>query len=139
MKTVILSWLQNDGSRGFSVDQLKGNNFRRCYYFIYSRVTILTQFTSGREKERGTRKVVSIYHQLPDIEDGSNAMRLVKGVWKKLPQLGIEPQTSHFLGECANQTALSTLPYTSFHTQPHSIRTTPGIFNVRQEPLSFNC
>ena len=26
MKTVILSWLQNDGTRGFSVDQLKGNN-----------------------------------------------------------------------------------------------------------------
>ena len=37
------------------------------------------------------------------IKDGSNAMRLVKGVWKKLPQLGIEPQTSHFLGECANR------------------------------------
>ena len=24
MKAVILSWLQNDGTRGFSVDQLKG-------------------------------------------------------------------------------------------------------------------
>ena len=31
------------------------------------------------------------------IKDGSNAMRLVKGVWKKRqPQLGIKPQTSHF-------------------------------------------
>ena len=27
MKTVILSWLQNGGSREFSVDKLKGNNF----------------------------------------------------------------------------------------------------------------
>ena len=26
IKTAILSWLQNDGSRGFSIDQLKGNN-----------------------------------------------------------------------------------------------------------------
>ena len=24
MKTEVLSWLQNDGSRGYSVDQLKG-------------------------------------------------------------------------------------------------------------------
>ena len=43
-------------------------------------------------------------------------MRLVKGVWKKMPQLGIKPQTSHFPGKCANRyttvTALSTLPYT---------------------------
>ena len=31
---------------------------------------------------------------LINIKDGSNAMRLVKGLWKKLPQLGIEPQTS---------------------------------------------
>ena len=28
LKTAILSWLQNDGSRGFSVDQFKGNNLR---------------------------------------------------------------------------------------------------------------
>ena len=42
--------------------------------------------------------------------NGSNAMRLVKEVWKKLPQLGIEPQTSRFPGECANcYTTVSTL------------------------------
>ena len=27
VKSVILSWLQNDGTWGFSVDQLKGNHF----------------------------------------------------------------------------------------------------------------
>ena len=27
MKTAILSWLQNDGSRELLVDRLKGNNF----------------------------------------------------------------------------------------------------------------
>ena len=35
VKTAILSWVQNDGSRGFSVDQLKENNFdnisTRCF------------------------------------------------------------------------------------------------------------
>ena len=33
---------------------------------------------------------------LINIIDGSNAMRLVKGVWKKMPQLKIESQTPCF-------------------------------------------
>ena len=45
-------------------------------------------------------------------------MRLVRGVWKKtLLQLGIEPQTSHFPGECANSLY-----------KPHSIRTILNIY-----------
>ena len=41
------------------------------------------------------------------IKDGSNAMRLVEGVWKKRQsQLGIKPQTSHFPDKCATITPL---------------------------------
>ena len=31
MKTVILSWFQNNASTGFTVDQLKGNNFHQPF------------------------------------------------------------------------------------------------------------
>ena len=32
LKTVILSWLQNDGTRGFSIDQLKGKQLSLTFW-----------------------------------------------------------------------------------------------------------
>ena len=82
-----------------------------------------------------------------NIKGGSNAMRLVKGVWQ--PQLGIDSQTSHFPGECATivhhcDSLVHTLLYWAGGTEvpqsqhlaatPCAIRTP---FGVDQKHLSF--
>ena len=50
MKTVILSWLQNEGNRGFSKDQLKGKQllptFRPDALVVFrAKVTLLQDLT----------------------------------------------------------------------------------------------